>query len=370
MQVTDGVVCVLTTQVGKFFGYKLVSYSHTNRPAFLSTEKEIIKAEHIIKQIYITKDFIMYPQNNQVESNNSKNANQIANITNDGKMMSSREIANLTEKNHKEVLRDIRRMLEDLGDLEDSANLRSPQNSEKGWELSTYTTSQNKQQPEYLLNFDLTMTLIAGYNVVLRNRIIKRWQELEKAAAKPSEPDLREFCIQQFGVPKNYAEALTAMAELETQRQALEDKVSQQHQILIEQDLQIKKSQQSVDALEAISASDEDLKFRQVSKILGVKEPDLRAWLIANRWTQLVNGKQTSRYESEKQGLTKLKYFYKTGKNGGYATHSTLFFTPKGVVALAKELQNIGVKISSDQLLKGFQDAVLENKTLKSDKIF
>lgn len=311
----------------------------------------------------------MYPQNNQVESNNSKNAN-IANITNNGKMMSSREIANLTEKNHKEVLRDIRRMLEDLGDLEDSANLRSPQNSEKGWELSTYTTSQNKQQPEYLLNFDLTMTLIAGYNVVLRNRIIKRWQELEKAAAKPSEPDLREFCIKEFGVPKNYAEALTAMAELETQRQALEDKVSQQHQILIEQDLQIKKSKQSVDALEAISASDEDLKFRQVSKILGVKEPELRAWLIANRWTQLINGKQTSRYESEKQGLTKLKYFYKAGKKGSYATHSTLFFTPKGVVALAKELQNNGVKISSDQLLKGFQDAVLENKTLESDKIF
>ena len=312
----------------------------------------------------------MISVNNQVESNNFKNANQIANITNDGKMMSSREIAEICEKQHKHVLTDIRRMLEDLDEVEDGRNFGSPQDSEKGWKFSTYINSQNKEQPEFLLNFELTMTLVAGYNVVLRNRIIKRWQELEKAAAKPSEPDLREFCIKEFGVPKNYAEALTAMAELETQRQALEDKVSQQHQILIEQDLQIKKSQKSVDALEAISASDEDLKFRQVSKILGVKEPELRAWLIANRWTQLINGKQTSRYESEKQGLTKLKYFYKAGKKGSYATHSTLFFTPKGVVALAKELQNNGVKISSDQLLKGFQDAVLENKTLESDKIF
>ena len=306
----------------------------------------------------------MYPQNNQVESNNFKNANQIANITNDGKMMSSREIAQICEKEHKNIVRDIRRMLEDLGDEATGSNL-SPLKVQE----SSYLDKKGEKRIEYLLDFELTMTLVAGYNVVLRNRIIKRWQELEKAAAKP-EPDLREFCIQQFGVPKNYAEALTAMAELETQRQALEDKVSQQHQILIEQDLQIKKSQQSVDALEAISASNEDLKFRQVSKILGVKEPDLRAWLIANRWTQLINGKQTSRYESEKQGLTKLKYFYKAGKKGGYATHSTLFFTPKGVVALAKELQNNGVKISSDQLLKGFQDAVLENKTLESDKIF
>ena len=292
-------------------------------------------------------------------------------VSNNGeKMMSSREIAQICEKEHKNIIRDIRRMLEDLSDESHGSNLSSENSAEKGWKKTTYLNSRNQEQPEILLNFELTMTLVAGYNVVLRNRIIKRWQELEKAAAKPSEPDLREFCIQQFGVPKNYAEALTAMAELETQRQALEDKVSQQHQILIEQDLQIKKSKQSVDALEAISASDEDLKFRQVSKILGVKEPELRAWLIANRWTQLINGKQTSRYESEKQGLTKLKYFYKAGKKGSYATHSTLFFTPKGVVALAKELQNNGVKISSDQLLKGFQDAVLENKTLESDKIF
>lgn len=295
-------------------------------------------------------------------------------VSNNGeKMMSSREIAQLTEKRHDHVIRDVRRMLEDLEPEKDAPKFggtSSEAPAVQGFKESVYLDVQGKERPEILLNFELTMTLVAGYNVVLRNRIIKRWQELEKAAAKPSEPDLREFCIQQFGVPKNYAEALTAMAELETQRQALEDKVSQQHQILIEQDLQIKKSQKSVDALEAISASDEDLKFRQVSKILGVKEPELRAWLIANRWTQLINGKQTSRYESEKQGLTKLKYFYKAGKKGSYATHSTLFFTPKGVVALAKELQNNGVKISSDQLLKGFQDAVLENKTLESDKIF
>ena len=309
----------------------------------------------------------MISVNNQVESNNFKNAN-IANITNNGKMMSSREIANLTEKQHSHICRDIRRMLEDL-EMDFPTKSDDPKMDHPNQSEFKVIYDNRNYMSEILLNFDLTMTLVAGYNVVLRNRIIKRWQELEKAAAKPSEPDLREFCIQQFGVPKNYAEALTAMAELETQRQALEDKVSQQHQILIEQDLQIKKSQQSVDALEAISASNEDLKFRQVSKILGVKEPELRAWLIANRWTQLINGKQTTRYESEKQGLTKLKYFYKAGKKGSYATHSTLFFTPKGVVALAKELQNNGVKISSDQLLKGFQDAVLENKTLESDKI-
>lgn len=57
LQVTDGVVCVLTTQVSKFSGINLFPTRHTNRPAFLSTEKESKKAEHIIKQIYNYKGF-------------------------------------------------------------------------------------------------------------------------------------------------------------------------------------------------------------------------------------------------------------------------------------------------------------------------
>ena len=307
----------------------------------------------------------MYPQNNQVESNNSKNANKLANITNNGKMMSSREIAEICEKQHKHVLTDIRRMLEDLDEVEDGRNFGSPQNSEKGWKFSTYINSQNKEQPEFLLNFELTMTLVAGYNVVLRNRIIKRWQELEKAAAKP-EPDLREFCIREFGVPKNYAEALTAMAELETQRQALEDKVSQQHQILIEQDLQIKKSQQSVDALESISASPELLKFRQVAKILNINESVLRKWLLHNKWTQWVNHTQIPYQKS----INKKFMVYKFEKFNHEHGTNVMYFTAKGLVELAKTFANFDTKFNYHQLLSGYEAAVLENKTLESDKIF
>ena len=287
-------------------------------------------------------------------------------INNNGeKMMSSREIANLTEKNHQHIMRDIRRMLEDLGDESHCPNLDSENCEGEGWKKTTYLNTRNQKQPEILLNFELTMTLVAGYNVVLRNRIIKRWQELEKAAAKPSEPDLREFCIQQFGVPKNYAEALTAMAELETQRQALEDKVSQQHQILIEQDLQIKKSQKSVDALESISASPELLKFRQVAKILNLKESVLRQWLLNNKWTQWVNRTQIPHQTSinKKFMVSKFEKF-----NHAHGTNVS-YFTAKGLVELAKIFTNLGIKINDDRLLSGYKAAVLENKTLESDKI-
>lgn len=311
----------------------------------------------------------MISVNNQVESNNSKNANQIANITNDGKMMSSREIAELTGKQHVHILRDIRRMLEDLEPEKDetkSGCISDEAPAVQGFKESVYLDAYGREKPEFLLNFELTMTLVAGYNVVLRNRIIKRWQELEKAAAKPSEPDLREFCIREFGVPKNYAEALTAMAELETQRQALEDKVSQQHQILIEQDLQIKKSQKSVDALESISASPELLKFRQVAKILNINESVLRKWLLHNKWTQWVNHTQIPYQKS----INKKFMVYKFEKFNHEHGTNVMYFTAKGLVELAKTFANFDTKFNYHQLLSGYEAAVLENKTLESDKIF
>ena len=43
----------------------------------------------------------------------------------------------------------------------------------------------NRQQTEYLLDEELTMTLVTGYNIVLRNRVIKRWKELELQVNQP-----------------------------------------------------------------------------------------------------------------------------------------------------------------------------------------
>ena len=81
--------------------------------------------------------------------------------------MSSREIAELTGKEHKNVLADIRKMLQDLEltSADFSANLPD---------------AYGRQQQIFNLNKELTLTLVAGYNVKLRLAIIKRWQELEE----------------------------------------------------------------------------------------------------------------------------------------------------------------------------------------------
>lgn len=71
--------------------------------------------------------------------------------------MSSREIADLTKKDHKNVIRDIRVMLEGL--------------SIDGSTLS-YQDARG-YTAEYHLDKDLTMTLITGYDVKLRHMVVK-----------------------------------------------------------------------------------------------------------------------------------------------------------------------------------------------------
>lgn len=87
--------------------------------------------------------------------------------------MSSREIAELAGKLHKNVLRDIRDMLDSL----------------KIDRLSferVYRDAKGEDRTEYRLPKDLTLTLISGYSVPLRHAIVTRWQELE--AKEPAIP--------------------------------------------------------------------------------------------------------------------------------------------------------------------------------------
>jgi phage regulator Rha-like protein len=81
--------------------------------------------------------------------------------------MTSREIAKFTGKQHKDVLYDIRKMLQLL--------------EYNTAEFSAMYVSSNKQQyEEFHLPKDLTITLVSGYDIVARHKIVTRWLHLEE----------------------------------------------------------------------------------------------------------------------------------------------------------------------------------------------
>ena len=99
--------------------------------------------------------------------------NMLAQFAEKQKTMGTRVIAELCEKEHRNVKRDCDVMFASL-------NLDALKFEH------IYFDSMNRQQTEYLLDEELTMTLVTGYNIVLRNRVIKRWKELELQANLPS----------------------------------------------------------------------------------------------------------------------------------------------------------------------------------------
>lgn len=114
--------------------------------------------------------------------------------------MSSREIAGLCEKQHGHVKRDIETMCQQI---EIDA-------SKFGY---TYIDASNRRQFEYMLDKDLTITLVTGYNAQLRYRIVKRWQELEANATSPV-------------IPQSFADALQLAADQARQLELAAPKVA------------------------------------------------------------------------------------------------------------------------------------------------
>lgn len=102
--------------------------------------------------------------------------------------MSSREIAELTGKQHAHVRRDIEHLLGALGEDVSKFGAMS-------------ADSYGRPQPVYALPKRETLILVSGYDPVMRAKIIDRWMELERQAAQAAP-----------AIPKTFAEALRLAA--------------------------------------------------------------------------------------------------------------------------------------------------------------
>lgn len=86
--------------------------------------------------------------------------------------MSSLQIAEVTGKRHDAILRDIRKLL-----VQGVAA--------HNFVVSEYTDKTGRTLPCYQLTKKGCLILASGYNAVLREKIIDRWEELENGTAQP-----------------------------------------------------------------------------------------------------------------------------------------------------------------------------------------
>ena len=139
--------------------------------------------------------------------------NMLAQFNQNQKTMSTRVIADLCEKQPQHVKRDCENMFTSL-DLDASRFGH------------IYFDSMNRQQTEYLLDEELTMTLVTGYNIVLRNRVIKRWKELEgqSVANLPDYPTALRLYADQLEITARIEQerdyAIATKAEIGSRREA------------------------------------------------------------------------------------------------------------------------------------------------------
>lgn len=170
-----------------------------------------------------------------MESNLSK----VGETINTSEYMTSREIAEVTCKEHKNVLAAIRLMEESWIKV-----------TGLNFKLSEYTDSTGRKLPMYKLNKTECLYIATKFNDEARAKLVIRWEELERANRMGN-----------FNVPKSFREALLLAAE---QQEVIEN---QQKQIE-EKNAKIEADKPKVLFSEAVEASKKSILIRELAKII------------------------------------------------------------------------------------------------------
>ena len=211
--------------------------------------------------------------------------------------MSSREIAELTGKEHKNVIRTVKDLL--------AAEILDAQIEPLKFEY------RGQWFDYYELKKRDSLVLVARLSPEFTAHIVDRWQELEKQV-KQTNVDLHDPHALRRAL-LNYTEQVIY---LETQNQSLER------------------------TIDTITQTPAGVKFQQACKILNVKQAVLANWLRQHSWDRKLNNTRASTYYSQKCGYCETKYeeVARIRPNGDPYTFTKIefFILPKGMQVLAK----------------------------------
>ena len=209
-------------------------------------------------------------------------------------MMTSVMLAELVEKEHKNVLVDVRKLVEfytQTYSAEKSADLIKS---------STYVDSLGRTYPCFELSKDACLDLVTGYSLPHRHAVNQRWQELEQTAS-----------ADQSKLPQTYIEALEALLAAEKEKLALQ-----------ETNAEMKPKAEYFDHLVARNLL---LGVRDTAKELGVKQNQFVTFLLEGKYVYRNEKGNLRPYVQHTPSLFELKEFTR----GDYAD-AQMLVTPQG----------------------------------------
>lgn len=215
------------------------------------------------KAIYLFLFIVML--NNSNIQNQSKQSSLV--LTGQLSEMSSIEIAEVTGKKHAHIMRDIK-------------NLLKQGVAESNFGLGSYTDANGQERPMYNLTKKGSLILASGYNAVLREKIIDRWESLETGKATPY-----------YQIPQSFSEALMLAAKQAEQIESQQKQIQAQSNQIAELEKQTEYTrvilQSKSTALVTQIAQDYGMsarKFNAILRDLNIQHKVRNQWVLFNRY--------------------------------------------------------------------------------------
>lgn len=161
--------------------------------------------------------------------------------------MTSQEIATLSGKDHSNVMRDIRKLIDEVG-------------TEFKNELGSYSDSNGQSRPLYVLEKKSVYLLVTGYSAIIRMKVIDRVEELEN----------------KLNAPKS-------RLELARENVLLIEEIERKDQLLLE-------SKPKADFYDAVTGSKDAISISEASKVLNLSYGSITLFKKLRELKVLMNG--------------------------------------------------------------------------------
>ncbi|MBE7619301.1 DNA-binding protein [Komagataeibacter sp. FXV2] len=228
--------------------------------------------------------------------------------------MSSREIADICNTRHNQVVETIERLFKNGVLRESRKTTRAYRPAAGGRPTAVYDLTKRD-----------TLVVVSSYNDEVRAKVIDRWLELE-ALTSPT-PDPR--------VPRTLSEALRLAADQQ-------DRIAAQADTIAQQRVRIERDAPKVSALARIAGTEGSIDMRQAAKNLQVKPILLRNFMRDRRWIYR-KGEHWLAYQTKlDSGLLEHKLVTLHQESGRTKIVTRLRVTAKGISRLGEMLHGWG----------------------------